>query len=195
MRRRSRRRLASCSRGTAVSRSSSVRSHATRRSRSRRRSRLGSTMTRHASSLGSARDRRSGSRRSHTRPEPRSTPAGSSPPGCRSEERRVGKECRSLWLPHHYSRGRNTSSLCDWSSDVCSSDLELGPLTRDEAVALAKALAPRIDDDEARELARKCEGSPFWLEALAYTAGAEVDAGRLVTARLQIGRAAGRERV
>src|SRR5476649_1757833 len=27
---------------------------------------------------------------------------------CRSEERRVGKECRSL---------------CDWSSDVCSSDL------------------------------------------------------------------------
>ena len=62
--------------------------------------------------------------------------------------------------------------------------IELGPLTRDEAVALAKALAPRIDDDEARELARKCEGSPFWLEALAYTAGAEVDAGRLVTARL-----------
>src|SRR5215204_544192 len=29
----------------------------------------------------------------------------------RSEERRVGKECRSL---------------CDWSSDVCSSDLILG---------------------------------------------------------------------
>src|SRR5476649_826594 len=34
------------------------------------------------------------------------------PPGKthRSEERRVGKECRSL---------------CDWSSDVCSSDLDL----------------------------------------------------------------------
>src|SRR5476649_555432 len=30
----------------------------------------------------------------------------------RSEERRVGKECRSL---------------CDWSSDVCSSDLESIP--------------------------------------------------------------------
>src|SRR5882672_10603845 len=30
----------------------------------------------------------------------------------RSEERRVGKECRSL---------------CDWSSDVCSSDLERAP--------------------------------------------------------------------
>src|SRR5215204_6340809 len=94
----------------------------------------------------------------------------------RSEERRVGKECRSRWLPYHYKknarpgRGRrplrrrrlpllppprgplrrrrelhvgalrgalhrgprvfffssrrpHTSSLCDWSSDVCSSDL------------------------------------------------------------------------
>src|SRR5215204_6391360 len=30
----------------------------------------------------------------------------------RSEERRVGKECRSL---------------CDWSSDVCSSDLDKDP--------------------------------------------------------------------
>src|SRR4030095_8408270 len=32
----------------------------------------------------------------------------------RSEERRVGKECRSL---------------CDWSSDVCSSDLKRDELT------------------------------------------------------------------
>src|SRR5215204_316928 len=90
-----------------------------------------------------------------------------------SEERRVGKECRSRWSPYHYkkkrgttknlcvdgvckmqdqankrgqqvqnevclhrhpsqgiagrfffsSRRRHTRSLCDWSSDVCSSDL------------------------------------------------------------------------
>src|ERR671917_532881 len=33
----------------------------------------------------------------------------------RSEERRVGKECRSL---------------CDWSSDVCSSDLDGGAAER-----------------------------------------------------------------
>src|SRR5476649_396452 len=90
----------------------------------------------------------------------------------RSEERRVGKECRSRWSPYHYkkttvlskqgkldesvadyrralnldpsysnvysnlvislvalffffsSRRRHTRSLCDWSSDVCSSDLD-----------------------------------------------------------------------
>src|SRR5215211_2205597 len=69
----------------------------------------------------------------------------------RSEERRVGKECRSRWSPYHSkknaeqvqeqdrvalldgdraeggfcfsSRRRHTRSLCDWSSDVCSSDL------------------------------------------------------------------------
>src|SRR5882672_11855648 len=80
--------------------------------------------------------------------------------GERSEERRVGKECRSRWSPYHLkkknsskkgdaavnfegvvdgdgaahggpnlgarfffsSRRRHTRSLCDWSSDVCSSD-------------------------------------------------------------------------
>jgi len=34
----------------------------------------------------------------------------------RSEERRVGKECRSRWSPYEISTR-------DWSSDVCSSDL------------------------------------------------------------------------
>src|SRR5882672_6841716 len=38
----------------------------------------------------------------------------------RSEERRVGKECRSL---------------CDWSSDVCSSDLAESVTVRDDARA------------------------------------------------------------
>src|SRR5438034_148986 len=57
----------------------------------------------------------------------------------RSEERRVGKECRcGVWIKHCKkdrgtqqgagiffvsSRRRHTRSLCDWSSDVCSSDL------------------------------------------------------------------------
>src|SRR5476649_1026950 len=46
----------------------------------------------------------------------------------RSEERRVGKECRSL---------------CDWSSDVCSSDL-IGPveITTDEKSRIG---CPEID--------------------------------------------------
>src|SRR5436853_295957 len=41
----------------------------------------------------------------------------------RSEERRVGKECRYRWTPEHSSRRRHTRCLSDWSSDVCSSDL------------------------------------------------------------------------
>src|SRR5215204_1338453 len=47
-------------------------------------------------------------------------PAPSEPP--RSEERRVGKECRSL---------------CDWSSDVCSSDLGGGGLSRPAFAVIA----------------------------------------------------------
>src|SRR3712207_923285 len=52
--------------------------------------------------------------------------AGDQGPGrCRqrSEERRVGKECRSRWSPYHSSRRRHTRYWRDWSSDVCSSDL------------------------------------------------------------------------
>src|SRR5476649_1256435 len=106
----------------------------------------------------------------------RARPRGRKPRSPRSEERRVGKECRSRWSPYHYkqkkrtvyapdhdvvypgqtdltqylfktlaasgfdltdliawppntwmlffsSRRRHTRSLCDWISDVCSSDL------------------------------------------------------------------------
>src|ERR1035441_5741640 len=45
----------------------------------------------------------------------------------RSEERRVGKECRSLSAPFLSSRRRHTRCLSDWSSDVCSSDLRSAP--------------------------------------------------------------------
>src|SRR5699024_8293468 len=41
----------------------------------------------------------------------------------RSEERRVGKEWRSWWRVRDSSRRRHTRSKRDWSSDVCSSDL------------------------------------------------------------------------
>jgi DNA-binding CsgD family transcriptional regulator len=63
--------------------------------------------------------------------------------------------------------------------------LELGPLGGDEALKLVKTLAPALGDDTARGLAAKSGGSPFWLEALARSAGVEVDVGRLVTARLR----------
>jgi DNA-binding CsgD family transcriptional regulator len=63
--------------------------------------------------------------------------------------------------------------------------VELGPLSGTEALELAKALAPAAGDDAAREFAEKSGGSPFWLEALARSGGAEIDAGRLVTARLR----------
>lgn len=63
--------------------------------------------------------------------------------------------------------------------------LELRPLASEEAVALVKALAPTVGDDVARELAERSGGSPFWLEALVGSGGADVQAGRLVTARLR----------
>lgn len=63
--------------------------------------------------------------------------------------------------------------------------LELGPLGSPEALELVKALAPGLRDDEARNVASLAGGSPFWVEALVRTGGAEADAGGLVTARLR----------
>src|SRR5512132_1365215 len=63
--------------------------------------------------------------------------------------------------------------------------LELGPLASGEALELVGMLEPGLSQGAARELVARSGGSPFWLEALVRTAGAEVDAGRLVTARLR----------
>lgn len=62
--------------------------------------------------------------------------------------------------------------------------LELGPLSADQALELVQSLAPKLDLAAARGLADKAGGSPFWLEALVRTSGAELDAAQLVTARL-----------
>src|ERR1035438_8939490 len=51
----------------------------------------------------------------------------------RSEERRVGKECRSRWSPYLSSRRRHTRCLSDWSSDVCSSDLGEGGVSQQQS--------------------------------------------------------------
>jgi DNA-binding NarL/FixJ family response regulator len=63
--------------------------------------------------------------------------------------------------------------------------LELGPLSAEEALELARALVPGLAEKDARELAERSAGSPFWLEALAGSGGAERDATRLVSARLR----------
>jgi DNA-binding CsgD family transcriptional regulator len=63
--------------------------------------------------------------------------------------------------------------------------LDLGPLANGEALQLVQALAPKVAEATALELVDKAGGSPFWLEALVQTAGSEVDASRLVTARLR----------
>jgi len=62
---------------------------------------------------------------------------------------------------------------------------QLGPLASDEALELVKAIAPTTGDTPARDVAERSGGLPFWLEALVRTTGTEVDAGRLVTARLR----------
>src|SRR5262252_4599758 len=72
----------------------------------------------------------------------------------RSEERRVGKECRSL---------------CDWSSDVCSSDLDVGAAPK-----------PQV---RRRARNRRCER----IRAEDERVGAEIQE--------EIGRASCRERV
>jgi len=63
--------------------------------------------------------------------------------------------------------------------------LELEPLTGDDALDLVRALAPALRADAARNLADRSLGSPFWIEALVRSSGAEVEAGRLVTSRLR----------
>src|SRR5699024_6613096 len=55
----------------------------------------------------------------------------------RSEERRVGIECRVGLGMDHSSRRRHTRSKRDWSSDVCSSDLAVYPLWTEQENALA----------------------------------------------------------
>jgi AAA ATPase domain len=83
----------------------------------------------------------------------------------------------------------NTTSLAASLAQMLPAErmrrIELGPLSSEETVELVKALAPTIDEDSGRELAETSGGSPFWLEALVRSGGADVEAGRLVTVRLR----------
>jgi DNA-binding NarL/FixJ family response regulator len=64
-------------------------------------------------------------------------------------------------------------------------EIDLAPLDDAEALELVKELAPTLRDDAARAIAAKSGGSPFWIEALARSGGAEVDTARLVSGRLR----------
>src|SRR5437868_1874264 len=62
----------------------------------------------------------------------------------RSEERRVGKGWSTRRARHSKRRRRHTRSKRDWSSDVCSSDLDLKiDSNRVEALVLEKS-GPRL---------------------------------------------------
>jgi DNA-binding NarL/FixJ family response regulator len=65
-------------------------------------------------------------------------------------------------------------------------ELTLGPLDREQGIDLAVRLAPELRVEEAEQLWRKAEGSPFWLEALA-----EHDAGDATPAHVIHQRLAG----
>ena len=62
--------------------------------------------------------------------------------------------------------------------------LEIGGLGREEGVELVREVAPALDDAAAAEVWQEARGSPFWLEALARTAGDDPDPARLLPARL-----------
>jgi len=77
--------------------------------------------------------------------------------------------------------GRPSPAAAAFDSETV---LELGPLEAQDSLALVSAIAPQLDSSGARQISDRSGGSPFWIEALLKTEGAEVDAARLVTARL-----------
>src|SRR3712207_778550 len=113
----------------------------------------------------------------------------------RSEERRGGKEWRARWSAYHSSKRRHSRYWRDWSSDVCSSDLqgiagddyqflavELGlDLAKIGCIGLGAELRPPAGQDESIELAIGGEDVRHLL----------VGGGNVV----KIGRATWRERV
>jgi DNA-binding CsgD family transcriptional regulator len=83
----------------------------------------------------------------------------------------------------------NVTSLAESLPQALSGErvhrIELGPLSNEDAIELAKRLAPALDDDGAKRLAQTAAGSPFWVEVLVQSGEAGDQAGRLVSARLR----------
>src|SRR5438034_4698575 len=91
------------------------------------------------------------------------------------------------------SRRRHTRSLCDWSSDVCSSDLQPGHVHRlVERADVHRAVAEVADGDAlALLVAQRVRGAGGEGEVAADDAVAAVKA----VLDVEIGRASWRERV
>src|SRR5436305_1669479 len=70
------------------------------------------------------------------------------------------------------------------AADDAAAVVALGALDAHGSLARVSAIAPQPDSSGARQIADRSGGSPFWIEALLKTEGGEVDAARLVTARL-----------
>jgi len=63
--------------------------------------------------------------------------------------------------------------------------IELGPLSREEGVELASALAPSLEAAAAERIWERAQGSPFWIEALAGAEEGVDDVAALVTRRMR----------
>src|SRR5260221_8914680 len=94
----------------------------------------------------------------------------------------AGKRCDFFFS----SRRRHTRSLCDWSSDVCSSDLDVGALAQEgeDAAEIWGEPVRGIDEAETRALGQRRQ-----LGETGFDQGGPRAAGA------KIGRASCRERV
>jgi DNA-binding CsgD family transcriptional regulator len=63
--------------------------------------------------------------------------------------------------------------------------LDLGPLDRESATALAQRVVPELDRAAAGQVAARAGGSPFWIGLLARTADAGSDAAEIVAERFR----------
>ena len=63
-------------------------------------------------------------------------------------------------------------------------EIDLRPLTRDDAVRMARHLAPGLSDERATEVWQSSGGYPFWLDLLATSEHLDADVDRIVADRL-----------
>lgn len=86
--------------------------------------------------------------------------------------------------PGHYGTAF-AGSLEATLADDRVTRIELGALDRADSVALARELAPWLEEADAVAIWRAARGSPFWIDALVRSGGHEARAERLVTERLR----------
>ena len=77
------------------------------------------------------------------------------------------------------------ASLVEAMPPERASWIELGPLSREEGIELARSLDARLDSGLAEELWARAKGSPFWLEALVRAGGSVVGLGQVLTVQLR----------